>query len=337
MLNWLKTHKLWTLLIFAGLIFGAYRYYSSKQVEYLEHQVTRTSLRDTLELSGKVASGRSASLRFLAGGLVTYIGPKAGDEVKQWQTLASIDSRQLQKVMEQKLNLYAIQRTTFDQTVDDNDNSIPGGELGETLKRILAKNQYQLENAVKDVEYQDLTLKLSRLSSPISGILIHAPIDTANVQVAPTDAWVVVDPDSLYFSADLDETDLARVKLGQKVIITLDAFPDQEFESSIEHISYSPKETSVGTTYELKLSLPQDQLSSLRLGLNGTSAIILSEKDAVLSLPSSALSVKDGRYFVTVKNGSKYEERAIETGIENGGIVEIVSGLGDQDYVYTKK
>jgi len=337
MVTWLKTHKLWTFIIIISLIFGAYRYYSSSQVEYTEHQVKRTNLRDTLELSGKVSSDRSASMRFLAGGLVTYLGPKEGEEVKQWQTIASLDSRQLQKVMDQKLNLYAIQRNTFDQTIDDNDNSVPDGELGDTLMRLLAKNQYQLENTIKDVEYQDLTLKLARLSSPISGILVQSPINTPNVQVTPTDTWLVVDPDSLYFSADLDESDLSRVTLGQKVIITLDAFPDREMESTVLSIAYSPKETTVGTTYEIKLSLPKDELSSLRLGLNGTSAIVLSEKDAVLSLPSSALSVKDGRYFVTVKNGSKYEERAIETGIENGGVVEIVSGLGDQDYVYTKK
>lgn len=337
MLSWIKTHKLWATVIVLVIAFAGYRYYQSQQIEYTEYPVSRATLRDTLELSGKVASDRSASLRFLAGGLVTYLGPKEGDSVKQWQTLASIDTRQLNKVMEQKLNLYNIQRTTFDQTIDDNDNSVPDGELGDTLKRLLEKNQYQLENTVADVEYHDLTLKLSRLSSPISGILIHAPIDTANIQVTAADTWLVVDPDSLYFSADLDESDLGRVELGQKVIVTLDAFPDQEFPSSIEHISYRPKETSVGTTYEVKLSLPKAEMSKLRLGLNGTAAIILEEKKDVLTLPSSALTLKDGKTQVTIKNGNKYETREIETGIENGGIVEILSGLGDQDYVYTEK
>jgi RND family efflux transporter MFP subunit len=337
MINWIKTHKLITTIVLLVLAFGIYRYTQKGNVEYQEYTVTKSSLNETFELSGKVIAGSSATLRFGAGGLITYMGAKEGDSVKKWQTLASVDTRQLQKTIEQKLNLYAIQRGTFDQTIDDNDNSVPGGDLGRTLTRLLEQNQYQLENTVKDVEYLDLSKTLSRLSSPIAGILVHSPIDTANVQVSPTDTWLVVDPTSLYFSADLDETDLKRVRVGQKVIITLDAIPDKEFESSVVSISYSPKETSAGTTYEVKLALPKDLLQDLRLGLNGTAAIIMSEKESVNVLPSSALSGSNGNTTVLVKNGQKYEEKKVETGIENEGMVEIVSGLGDNDHVYVKK
>ena len=281
-------------------------------------------------------AGTQATLRFGAGTHYLH-GCQEGDTVKKWQTLASVDSRQLQKTLDQKLNLYAIQRGTFDQTIDDNDNSVPDGDLARTLKRLLEKNQYQLDNTVRDVEYLDLSLKLARLSSPIAGVLVHSPIDTASVQVAPTDTWVVVDPTSLYFSADLDETDLKRVSVGQKVIITLDAYPDKTFETKIDSISYSPKETSAGTTYEVKLSLPASDLADLRLGLNGTAAIILSEKSSVPTLPSSALSVSGGKTVVLVKSGKKYEEKTIETGIENDGNVEILSGLGVADHVYIQK
>jgi RND family efflux transporter MFP subunit len=337
MINWIKTHKVLSIVIALLLVFGIYRYTQKGNVEYSEYTVRKSSINETFELSGKVIAGSSATLRFGAGGLITYMGAKEGDSVKKWQTLASVDTRQLQKTIEQKLNLYAIQRATFDQTIDDNDNSVPDGDLGRTLTRLLKQNQYQLENTVKDVEYLDLSKTLSRLSSPIAGVLVHSPINTANVQVAPTDTWLVVDPTSLYFSADLDETDLKRVSVGQKVIITLDAIPDKEFESSVTSISYSPKETSAGTTYEVKLSLPQDLLKELRLGLNGTAAIVISEKDSVNVLPSSALSGSSGNTMVTVKDGDKYIEKKIETGVENDGMVEIVSGLGDNDHVYVKK
>ncbi len=335
MLNWIKSHKIITTVVLLILIFAGFRYAKSKQVSYTEYTVTKQNIQETFELSGKVVAGSSASLRFPAGGLVTYLGAKEGDTVKKWQTLASIDSRQLKKTLEQKLNLYAIQRGTFDQTIDDNDNSVPDNELGRTLKRILERNQYQLENAVKDVEYLDLSLSLSRLYSPIAGVLVSAPLDVANVQAIPTDTWLVVDPSSLYFSADLDETDLKRVKEGQEVIVTLDAYPDSSIDSSISHIAYTPKETTTGTTYEVKLPIVGHS-DMLRLGLNGTAAIILAKKDGVLTLPSSAISSKNGKSIVTVKNGNKYEDKEIETGVENDGVVEILSGLGESDHVYVK-
>ena len=328
---------IWFAIIVAIAIGAWYLFGRGPKVSYDQFTVERHNIDDTLELSGKVRAENSATLRFLAGGLVTYVGAKEGDSVKKYQTLASLDVRQLQNVLDEKLNLYAIQRGTFDQTIADNSHSVPGGELGDTLKRLLAKNQYQLENTVKDVEYQNLSVQLSRLTSPLSGILIQAPTNVSGVQVLATDSWVVVDPSSLYLSADLDETDLSRVKIGQKVVITLDAFPDHPVTSSIISIAFSPKETSTGTTYEVKVGLNPADFPGLRLGLNGTAAIVLTEKSQTLTLPASAISSAAGNSFVYVLSGKKYLEKPIQTGIENAGNVEILEGLSEGDHVYAKK
>ena len=337
MFSWIKRHKLAVILVLLAVVAIWYFFGRKPKVTYDEYVPVRQNINETLELSGKVRAEKSASLKFLAGGLITYLGPKSGEPVKKWQTLASVDTRQLQKAMDQKLNLYAIQRQTFEQTVDDNNNSVPDGDLSRTLTRLLEKNQYQLDNTVKDVEYQDLYLKLSRLSSPIDGILVQSPITTANVQVSAVDTWVVIDPSTLYLSADLDETDLKRVSVGQKVIVMLDAYPDLKLTSTILSIAYSPKETSTGTTYEAKISLASGSDEILRLGLNGTAGVVLSEKDNVLTLPMSAITSNLGKSFVYVKSGNKYIEKSVETGIENGGLVEILGGVGEGERVYAKK
>lgn len=327
--------KKYYLLALVVLVMGGYYFATkNKNVTYTEYQVTRGSVNDTLELSGKVGADSVATLRFPAGGLVTYLGPKEGDMVKAWTTLASVDTRQTKKTLEQKLNLYAIQRGTFEQTIDDNDNSVPDGDLARTLRRLLEKNQYQLDNTVKDVEYLDLSLKLSRLTTPISGILVKSPIRTSNVQVLATDTWIVVNPETLYFSADLDEGDLARVKVGQKVRVQLDAYPDKTFDSTVASIAYTPKETSTGTVYELKVALEKSAMSELRLGLNGTATIILTEKNDAILLPSSAVTFEGIKTSVMIKDGDSYVEKEIETGIENEGMIEVLSGVTEGQYVY---
>lgn len=329
--------KKWVLIGIAAIV-GIVLYWRSRpQVDYQEYTVEARDVTEFLELSGKVQAEQSATLRFGAGGLITYLGAKEGDRVKKWQTLASVDTRQVQKVLEQKLNLYAIQRGTFEQTVDDNDNSVPDGDLARTLQRILAKNQYQLDNAVLDVEYQDLALKLSRLSSPLEGILVHSPTAVPSVQVTASDTWVVVDPASLQFVADLDETDLARVKVGQKVTVTLDAFADQEFESVVKSISFMPKETTTGTTYEVTIQFPPDALSSLRLGLNGTASVVVNEKSAVPTLPSEAVAIEAEGYLVYQKDGNKYLQQTVVPGVENDGYLELLEGVSTGDTVYAKK
>lgn len=337
MLSWLKRHPWWTGIITLALVVGIVLYVRRPKPTYTPYQVKRETIRETLELSGKITADTSATLRFPTGGLVTYLGASEGDQVKKWQTLASVDTRQLQKVLEQKLNLYSIQRGTFEQTVDDNDNSVPAGDAERELRRLLEKNQFQLDNTVKDVEYQDLSLKLSRLTSPLSGILVQSPVTTSNVQVLATDTWVVVDPTSLYFSADVDETDLSRVQAGQEVVVALDAFADQTFPATISSIGYAPKETTSGTTYEVKIRLTSADLSLFRLGLNGTANVILKTQENALTLPSAALSGSNGSTTVLLQDKNKYQPKKITTGIENDGVVEIVSGLAEGETVYVQE
>lgn len=324
-------------LILLGIAGIAYWRRSANKPEYEEYTVEKKDIKETLELSGEVIAGQSAVLRFGAGGLVTFMGAKEGDTVRKWQTLASLDTRQLKKSMDQKLNLYAIQRGTYDQTVDDNDNSVPAGDAERELRRILEKNQYQLDNAVKDVEYQDLAIKLSRIYSPIEGILVQSPITVANVQVSPTDTWIIVNPDTLEFTADLDETDIGRIGSGQKVEISLDAFPDEVIQTSVGTIAYAPKETTTGTTYEVKMSIPASYMNKLRLGLNGTAAITMEEKENVTVVSSQAVEFRGGKTYVFVKQGEEYVEREVKTGIESDGTIEIESGVGAGEHVYAKK
>lgn len=304
---------------------------------YTEYRIETKDLAETIELSGKVSAQSYATLRFPTGGLVTYLGPKEGDTVKKWQTLASLDTRQTQKILEQKLNLYAIQRGSFDQTKDDYRKNIDDGDVDQELRRLLEKNQYQLDNVVKDVEYQDLSLRLSRLTSPLAGILVAAPLNVANVNVTAADTWTVVDPQSLEFIADLDESDLKRVSVGQKVSLKIDAYPDLVLASTIGSISFAPKETTSGTTYEVKIAIPSTDVAKLRLGLNGSAEIILNEKAGVPAIPAQAVTYKGGKVEVLVKNGTKYEPKFIELGIETDNSLEVIGGLSVGDLVYVKK
>lgn len=338
-MTWLNLSKkiwLWFAIpLLVGLIiFVRIR---SNQPEYSSFQVESRDIDEVIELSGKLDAATKANLRFAAGGLITYLGAREGDQVKKWQTLASVDTRQLAKVLEQKLNLYAIKRGEFDQVQDDYKIRRETGDVDAALRRILEKNQYQLDNAVKDVEYQDLSLKLSRIYSPINGILVHSPLVTAGSMVAATDTWIVVDPTSLEFVANLDETELNKVKVGQQVELTLDAYPEEIISSTVGSISYAPKETTTGTTYEVKVKIPQDKTSLFRLGLNGTASIITRTVKNSNVLPSNAITYSNKGTTVILKEGGKYVPKSVVTGIDNNGYVEIVEGLSQGTTVYVQK
>ena len=339
MLNKLKSKSLLfitlIILFLGGISFKVVR--SKSQVKKLT--TVKPAIRtvtQTLELSGEIDAHKKANLHFQTGGLVVYYPWQEGDHIKKFQTIASLDQRQLKKTLQQKLNLYAKQRNSFDQTQDDYRKNIDDGDIDLKLKRLLENAQYDLNNSVLNVEIQDLALKYSYLYAPFSGILTRSPITSPHVNILPTDVFTLVDPQSLYFSAEVEEGDLAKISSGMPVKVVLDAFPNQSFPGKIDQISFTAKETSTGTVYPLKISLPQDKLSQLRLSLNGTAYLILNEKKNVLSLPQEVIHEDEtGTYVYLLINGKK-QKRAIKVGLEGTDFVEVISGLSPEDLVISE-
>ena len=120
-------------------------------------------------------------------------------------------------------------------------------------------------------------------------------------------------------------------------MIALDAFPGKSLESTVGSISFTPTETTTSTTYTMKVPIAAADLANLRLGLNGTADVVLEEKANALLVPASAISQVNGSPVVTVKENGKYKTVPVETGIENNGSVEVVSGVAEGTTVYVQK
>jgi len=336
-----KKIPLWPriILVVALVGIGSYLAYSNifgkkNGIEIIAPQ--RMTIVDLIELSGEVVAYRQVNLHFAVGGLLTYLPIKEGDTVKKWQTIASLDQRQLKKDLQKYLNLYSNQRNDFDQIKEDDQNDL-ALDTNDEIKRLLANNQYTLDNTVIDVESKDLAVKLSRLYAPFEGIITRMDVKSPNVNVLVTDIFQIVDPNSLYFEANLDEEDINKVSVNQKAIVLLDAYPDESYETSVKSIAFASKETTTGTAYEVRFDFPEEIIRQLRLSLNGTVEIILDEKENVLTLPFEAVDERDEGDFIMVMENDKPIEREVKIGIQTDTEIEILSGLSESDQVIISK
>src|SRR3989344_1150168 len=109
-----------------------------------------------------------ATLSFQTGGLVAFVGFKKGDFVNQFQAIAALDQRSAKKTLETTLTDYLLQRSEFDQVKEENLNRTPEQAINNEMKRILERNQWNLDLTVNSVELQDLVIQLSTISTPIS-------------------------------------------------------------------------------------------------------------------------------------------------------------------------
>jgi RND family efflux transporter MFP subunit len=318
-------HKKLTLflLITIGILAAIFWPRSPKPLD--TQTVKQTTITETVSTTGKIMAEKAVDLSFLAAGKLVYLGVKKGDTVKKWQTIATIDQRTLQKNLETKLRDYSLQRNSFDQTKDDYQNRTPEQALNDKMKRILQDNQYDLEKAVLSVELQDLAKEQSVLISPIDGIVTRADVSSAGVNIAATTTFSIADPQTTIFSIDIDEADVSKIKEGQEVNVTLDAYPDKQLPLTISSIDFqSHTSDNGGNVYTTKAALPQNQGIIYRLGMSGDAEIIVAEKTNALVISLASLT-DDGSIYV--KKDGTYEKRKIKTGIQSDTEIEVTDGL----------
>lgn len=294
--------------------------------------VESKNLQEKIYLSGTIDASSKSKVTFIGDSKITWIGPKTGDQVKKYQSLARQDTSEIEKSLKASLNNYLVSRDSFDQTVSDNnlgDQSDP--KIISEMKRIINKAQVSLDNSVIDVELKDMAVKKSSLSSPIKGIITQSPTSQAGSYPNASDYFEIVDPETEYISSLVNQQDVIKLKVGQKTKITLDSYRELPFEGTISYVSYSPVDTT-NNKYEVRISYPRDpQKYNYHLGMSGEVEVLLSEKNNAIVVPRQYITSDKGKRYVNLINNKVIEKREVLTGMENYEEIEILSGINVGD------
>lgn len=140
-------------------------------------------------------------------------------------------------------------------------------------------------------------------------------------------AFSVVDDKKLSFTAEIDEADIEKVKVGQQVKVTLDAFEGKTFEGQVLSIGDIAQTTSTGgTVFLVEMALNQND-SALKLGMKGDSTIQVENVAAALTVPIEALFSEGGKDYVYVVKNDKLVKTNITAGTTTDTSVEILDGI----------
>ena len=293
------------------------------------------TIKDTLTLSGSVSTDQIANVRFQNSGKLVWVGVKVGDQVKRGQALASLDRVELQKNLATQFNNYRTQLSEFNDTQDTYKSAKDNLLVTDTIQRILDRTQYSLDNSVISYEIKDMAIKEATITSPIAGIVteINQPFPGTNITPA-TATFTIISPDTLYFSAEIDQESVIRIKEGEPVTITLDSYPDVTVDSQISYIAFTPVAGQSSTVYEVRFQLPLDNQDLLyRIGMDGNVNITLSSANNALTIPTDAVNDDEGQRYVFVKSGNNLIRQDITVGIENDTTTQVTQGLTQDDQI----
>jgi HlyD family secretion protein len=332
------------IVLIAATALLVYRIRSTKNTEsdIRTAKAVRTEFIKTVESSGKTQAKNVAELKFALSGKLNWVGVKEGDRVKAYQTIATLDSREVQKNLQKTLYDYSAERSDFEQTWKDNwpqaaqSHEDISHAPSDAIKRILEKNQWDLSKAVLDVELKSLAVEYSSLVSPISGIVTHIDTPIAGVYVTPAGSvFEIVDPDTLIFEANIDEIDVGSLEVGQTATINLDAYPESTFSGVVSNIAYASVISGGGATV-FPVEVKFDKPGILRIGLNGDVSIkALSIPESVL-IPLEAIREDGTGKYVYKKTSGGYTKTIITTGSQNDTSIIVKSGIAAGDEVVIK-
>ncbi|MBI4033141.1 MAG: efflux RND transporter periplasmic adaptor subunit [Candidatus Blackburnbacteria bacterium] len=327
-----------SVLLLIILILG-WRFIATRPTEWrLETtEIQRGELVESISASGEVKADETANLSFQTSGQLTWVGVKEGDRVTQGQVIAKLDTVALSVAYRQALNNYRDKQALAEKAEDD----VKGHEADETFAQKATRTTAQVarDNAYDSVRAAEHALRLATITSPFGGLVTEANPAYWGVNITPGTAnYTIVNPDTVYFSAEVNEVDVTKVSPEQKVLVRLDAYPNEVFDSAVGQVAFQSTTTSTGATaYEVRVSLPKNTNFRFKVGMNGDAEFTLETKEDVLLLPATAaIEEKNQTYIWVVDSNNRAQKVAVKTGSSSVNNIEITSSLSAGAKVVTR-
>ncbi len=206
----------------------------------------------------------------------------------------------------------------------------------------------QTEAQMKEAREQ---LAKTQIRSPIAGTVTAIFIETGEtavpsaMSIAGSDLMTVADTGSMYAEVNVDETDVARVGVGQSAKIVPAAFPDKAWTGSIEQVAISPRQNAgQSKSYPVKIRLAAVEGMQFHPGMSCRAEISTRRENAERSIavPVQAVRYEEAddkqakaRASVFVVVDGKAKKRDVETGVADDTYIEISRGLKEQEVIVT--
>ncbi|ADW18139.1 efflux transporter, RND family, MFP subunit [Desulfobulbus propionicus DSM 2032] len=192
------------------------------------------------------------------------------------------------------------------------------------------------------VKATEATLERTILIAPFDGIVAEVNGEVGEYLtpsppgIATLPAVDLINMQSLYVAAPIDEIDAAQIRPGMAVRISLDAFPKQSFPGTVHSISpYVLEVAKQARTVEIEADFAQNAAPpNLLAGYSADVEIILATRPQVMRIPSEAL-LGDGSVYLLDPKSKRVERRRVTTGLANWKFTEVSAGLQPGETVVT--
>jgi HlyD family secretion protein len=273
-----------------------------KEEQYRTEKVTRGTVTMTVTATGTVSAVTTVQVGSQVSGVISQLYADFNSTVKKGQLLAELDPTPFQAQVEQRrADLTRAQVQADDARIRyDRQRRLMEGGLTAQAEVDAAEAQWkgaraQVAQAQAALSQVETNLRYTKIISPIDGMVVDRQYDVGQTVAAsfqaPTLFQIAQDLTKMQVQADVDQSDIGRVKVGQVARFNVDAYPEEEFRGRLAQIRFNALVNQNVVTYPVILEVANPE-GRLRPKMTANVTIDVASVENVLRVPNAALRFK---------------------------------------------
>jgi HlyD family secretion protein len=354
--------KIVKYLIIAFLVFGvlfsaAYfaKTNSKSSVTYETEKLFKTTIEKETVITGKIIPQDEVEVKPQIGGIIDRIFVKEGDKVTRGDLIARIKVvpneqnlnaakgrlKKAQIALETRTKDFVRNKKLYDKGIIANAEFI-GIELqyNQAKQDVLnAKSDLQI---IREGSIGGSSAANTDIRATVPGTVLEIPVKAGD-QVIESNSFnsgttiaAIADLSKMIFEGKVDEAEVASLRLGTTLKVSLGAVEDQELDAVLKFIAPKGTEEQGAVQFKIEADMLLNDSIVVRAGYSANASIILERKEDVLALREALLQFdrKTQEPYVQIMTGDqKFERKDVKLGISDGENVEILEGINEDDAV----
>jgi HlyD family secretion protein len=351
-----------TIAVAAGVVAYTQVARSDSTPAPITARVTRGSIVETVDATGTIQPVTTVQVGTQVSGTIKSLAADFNTKVRRGQVIAVLEPSLFQTEVEQaRATVTKLQADAERAAVDVRDTQAKLRRAQELSERqliaasdletaVTAANQAQAQvksaeaqivQARAQLEQAQVNLGHTIITAPIDGIVVSRNVDVGQTVAAsmqaPTLFVIAGDLSHMQVLASVDESDIGRVRQGQPVTFTVDAYPGETFTGTVSQVRLQPTVDQNVVSYTTVIDVP-NRNQKLKPGMTASVSIEIARADDVLRVPASALRFRQerGTTQVWVWAGGSMQPHRVDAGLSNGTMTAITgSGVAEGAEVVT--
>ncbi len=307
------------IILLAAAVFGVWYYFiRSVPVNVTATLVLRGTVRDVVNATGKVEASQMVPIYAVQNDTVGEVLVKEGDSVIAGQNLVSLDGGGFVTT--------SIAGKVTNIAVQSGDKVTGKVQPLTTTPSITTPSTNPTTTTPPATDITTPTI-----TTPTTSITQTQTSQTATLLMT------VANMDPTYVVANVDETDISKIKIGQKTEMTLDAYPNKIIRGDVIEIGLVAAATQTGgTAFPVKIRVTEAKAIDLRIGMSADTDIIIRTRDDALRVPVTAVTTDGGKDATYIVKNNIAEKTTIKIGLLSGDFYEVLAGVNEGEEVVTK-